>query len=165
MKACFKSSYSKGMLLATSVLSVVIVVALVLMGLQLANASAGSMAFMVYVAAFVLVFAAAVYAFVSQIDSVCLTSSDIIINKKVGRIVIPKKNIVHMAHKPSMSGDIRLCGVGGLFGRTGLFWSKGLGRYEAYVKDGNSLIEIKTTGKTYVVSCDNYQQLLSSVNA
>jgi hypothetical protein len=77
--------------------------------------------------------------------------------------VIPRNEIVQTSHKECMRGDVRLFGVGGLFGRIGWFWNKSIGRYLAFVKDGNSLIEIKTSGRTYVVSCDNYEQVLINI--
>lgn len=59
--------------------------------------------------------------------------------------------------------DVRVCGISGLFGHLGLFWNKNGGIYRAYVKNGNNMIEIKTIDKTYVISCDNHEELLKAL--
>lgn len=57
--------------------------------------------------------------------------------------------------------DVRLWGISGLFGHIGLFWNSNIGKYYAFVKDGNSMLEIKTRRKCYVISCDDYTQVVS----
>jgi len=100
------------------------------------------------------------YSFGSQIKYISLKEDSVIIKKMFGQVVINRRDILQIHHKKSITSDVRLWGISGLFGHIGLFWSKNTGRYSAFVKDGNSMIEIKTKGKCYVVSCDDYDQVL-----
>ena len=59
-----------------------------------------------------------------------------------------------------MAADLRVCGISGLFGHIGYFRHRTRGIYRAYVKDGDSMIEISTHSKIYVVSCDDCMQVV-----
>ena len=54
----------------------------------------------------------------------------------------------------ALTGSIRLCGNGGIFSFTGLYWSKKLGRFRAYVTDLNRSIVLKFADRTIVISPD-----------
>lgn len=156
----FKSSYSKPMLLATLFLLIVLLFAMgVIMG-QLNKVPAGSLSFVGLIAVVCFGLGSMVYAFMSQITYLCLTEDSLIIKKKFGQIIIPRKDILEVEYKKSINQDIRAWGISGLFGHIGWFWNKATGRYFALVKDGDSMLEIKTTGKCYVVSCDDYKKVL-----
>jgi hypothetical protein len=57
----------------------------------------------------------------------------------------------------AFSCTIRLCGNGGLFGISGLFWSKKLGRFRVYATSTKSddIIELTIAGKSVFISPDN----------
>ncbi len=156
----FKSSYSKSMLLATWFILIVLLFAAGVIISQLNKVSVGSLNFVGFVAVLCLVLGSMVYAFMSQITYLCLTEDSLIIKKKFGQITIPRKDILEVKYKKSINQDIRAWGISGLFGHIGWFWNKATGRYFALVKDGDSMLEIKTTGKCYVVSCDDYKEVL-----
>lgn len=159
----FKSSYSKGMLLSTCLLLVILAFAVYVAMDQLVNLPMGSLNFMGIAIVLCFVLGTILYAFASQIMYVCLTDKEVIIKKRIGQIVIPRNDIVEVSHKRTLGADLRVWGISGLFGHLGYFWNKDTGRYLAYVKDGNSLLEIKTKGKCYVVSCDDYNQVLNAL--
>lgn len=156
----FKSSYSKPMLLATCFLFVVVLFTICIVVNQLVKLPVGSSSFIGISIVLCFMLATLLYSFFSQIKYVCLTRENVIIKKMVGKIVIPRCDIVQVQHKKSLGADIRLWGISGLFGHIGWFWSKGVGRYLAFVKDGNSMLEIKTERKCYVVSCDDYEEVI-----
>lgn len=61
--------------------------------------------------------------------------------------------------------EIRIFGSGGFCGYTGLFKNKQIGKYNSYVGEYQKAFYIKTkTEKQYVMSCENYTELLSFVN-
>lgn len=160
----FKSSYSKGMLLSTYLLLAVLIFAVYIAISQLFHFPVGSLNFIGIGAALCFVLGTILYAFASQITYVCLTDEEVIIKKRMGQVVIPRQDIVQIRHKKTLGSDLRVWGISGLFGHLGYFWNKDTGRYMAYVKDGDSLLEIKTKGKCYVVSCDDYNQVLQALS-
>lgn len=157
----FKSSYSKGMLLSTSLVLILLLGAIYFTGSLMIDAPMGSSRFIVNGLILCVCVLALLYAFLVQIDRVCLTEHEVIVQKKWGRIVIPRDEIVQVESLQSLLSDIRLCGIGGLFGHMGLFWNQRLGVYHACVNNGNRMLVIKTTRKTYVVSCDERDELLA----
>lgn len=161
----FKSSYSKGMLLASCLLLIVLLSASFVVIDQLVDYQIGSLYFIARVLIIGLILATLLYAFTAQIESICLTKEHVIIQKKVGKIVIPRRDIIHVQPKRSLKRDVRVFGGSGPFGYLGWFWNRESGRYLAFIKDGNSMIEIKTTRKTYVVSCDDYKTVIEQINA
>ena len=54
-----------------------------------------------------------------------------------------------------MKGSIRLCGNGGIFSFTGLYRSRALGRYRAFVNDLNRTVVLRFANRTAVVSPDD----------
>ena len=48
----------------------------------------------------------------------------------------------------------RLCGIGGLFVFCGLFWSRKLGRYRAYITDPRRAVVLRFGNKVVVVTPD-----------
>lgn len=100
------------------------------------------------------------YAYVSQIKGIKVASGHLIIKKKIGEITIKTDDIRYIRHKKDILWDIRLWGISGLFGHFGWFWNQRSGSYFAIANNGNNLIEIKTSNKCYVVSCDRYEEVL-----
>jgi transcriptional regulator with XRE-family HTH domain len=62
----------------------------------------------------------------------------------------------------AMKGSLRLFGCGGLFSFTGLFTSRALGRYRAWVSDTQRTVVIETGGRTLVVSPDMPEQFVEA---
>jgi hypothetical protein len=68
---------------------------------------------------------------------------------------IPLHGITSVALMPdAMRASIRLCGNGGAFSFTGLFWNKMLGKYRAYVTDLHQTVVLKIENRTIVISPD-----------
>lgn len=59
--------------------------------------------------------------------------------------------------------SIRLLGKGGLFGFTGLFWSRSLGRYRAFVTDPAKAVVLKYEDRVIVVSPDPPSDFVAAV--
>ena len=160
----FKSSYSKPMLLATCFLLIILSFAIYIIINQMAKFPIDSFNFIGVGIALCFILATLLYSFLSQIRYVCLTKENLIIKKMLGKVIIPRCNILQVQHKKSLMFDVRLWGISGLFGHIGVFWNKSIGKYTAFVKDGSSMLEIKTEGKCYVVSCDDYVQMIKLLN-
>lgn len=157
----FKSSYSKCMLMATCLLLIVLLFAICIVANQLIRLPIDSLGFIGASAVLCFILITLLYAFFSQIEYVYLTEESVIIKKKFGEIIIHRFDIVQVQYKKSLMSDVRLWGISGLFGHIGLFWNSKIGKYSAFVKDGNSMLEIKTKEKCYVISCDDYTQLIN----
>jgi transcriptional regulator with XRE-family HTH domain len=65
----------------------------------------------------------------------------------------------------AMKGSLRLFGCGGLFSFTGLFTSRTLGRYRAWVSDSERTVVIETGGRKLVVSPDMPEQFVEAYAA
>lgn len=107
-----------------------------------------------------LVIVAFIYSYFNQIKQVEVTADKVVIRKVYGAITIPRKEILYARHRKTLTRAIKSWGVYGLFGLTGEFWEDKTGQFTVAVKDTQSLIEIKTSNKCYVVSCDRYEEVL-----
>ena len=96
----------------------------------------------------------------NQIKQVEVTADKVVIRKVYGAITISRKEILYARHRKTLTRAIKSWGVYGLFGLTGEFWEDKTGQFTVAVKDAQSLIEIKTSNKCYVVSCDRYEEVL-----
>ncbi|WP_226664848.1 PH domain-containing protein [Microbulbifer aggregans] len=65
----------------------------------------------------------------------------------------------------AMAGSIRLFGNGGLFGFIGLFRNNELGRYRAFVTDTSRTVVIRHGASTVVISPDDPERLVRSLNS
>lgn len=63
----------------------------------------------------------------------------------------------------AMRGSIRLWGNGGLYSFSGLFRSKALGSYRAFVTDQHNTVVLRFAGRTFVVSPASPQDFASDV--
>jgi len=90
--------------------------------------------------------------------SLSLTKDALVIQCLIHKVVLPLRVIssIEMADKPE-ENDIRLFGCGGLWGYTGLFRNKRMGKYVAYVGNPKQSFYIRLkSGKTYLVSCKEH---------
>ena len=157
----FKSTFSNAMLVSTILVCLLLVYALYSMVVQLPQYSYTSFTFWGISLAFCLVVLTMIYAFIQQLKMVIITDTDIIIQKMYGNIIIPINEIQEVSPKKHIASDIRTCGISGLFGHIGWFSNKQIGRYFALVKDGDSMLTIKTkNNKCYVISCQDHLQAM-----
>lgn len=157
----FKSSYSKCMALSTCLLLALLAFAICTIVDNLLTMPIGSFSFILALMVLCFILASLFYAFLSQIRYVCLTEDSVVIKKMFGRIFISRADILRVCYKKSLLYDVRLCGISGLFGHIGLFRNSKSGRYYACVNNGSAMLEIKTIDKCYVISCDDYMQVLN----
>lgn len=85
------------------------------------------------------------------------------VKRRIGSRKIPLVNIISIERYEGMWTDIRICGIGGVFGFTGWFTGD-KGRYFAYVGDHHNAFIITTSKKRkYVMSCDRPDELVAEV--
>ena len=80
----------------------------------------------------------------------------IVILRRYKSIVLERENIksIEPLNKRDMRGAIRTCGVGGLFGYFGHYYSNKLGSFKLFATSFDNLYLIKLwSGKTIVLSC------------
>lgn len=97
--------------------------------------------------------------------SIELTDEMLIIHKYAGQKKIPYSLISSVAPYSTRSiKEIRIWGIGGFIGYTGSFYNRRIGKYQSYVGNYNEafLITLKT-GKKYVISCRNHQNVISTL--
>ena len=100
--------------------------------------------------------------------SLLLTSDKLVIRCLIHRVHIPLSNIaiIETAQKYKDFTDIRVFGIGGLWGYIGLFRNKGVGKYFAYVGNPQQAFYIRLkSGRNYLVSCDNYLIFLAKLSS
>ena len=158
----FQSTFSNAMLVSTILVCLLLVYALYVMVVQLPQFSHTSFTFWGIALAFCFVVWTMLYAFSHQIKEVVISESELVIKKMLGSIIIPIKDIEGVALKQSIGSDIRIWVISGLFGHIGWFQNKQEGRYFALVKDGNSMLTIKTKNNgCYVFSCQDHLKAMS----
>lgn len=157
----FTSSFSKEMVWSTICLNLVIFGALIYTIYTFANTHFGDATWYVTLFIILILVVTYLYAFMNQIKGVNVTNEAVIIKKMMGDVTIPLNSIVRISSKSSMRTDIRIWGISGLYGHIGIFSDKVIGRYHAYVKDGNNLITIETKDDNYVVSCNNAKNVVT----
>lgn len=84
------------------------------------------------------------------------------IERRIGRKRIAIRDIIHIERYGGMGGDMRVCGVGGVFGFTGWFLGR-QGKYFAYVGDCHDTVMVTTARRSYLVSCDSPDELVTEV--
>lgn len=62
-----------------------------------------------------------------------------------------------------MSACLRLCGNGGFWSITGLYWNRRLGRFRAFVNDPSRAIALRFEKKCVVVSPDDQERFVRRV--
>lgn len=69
---------------------------------------------------------------------------------------------IHEAwHDPkAIKGSLRIFGNGGLFGMTGLYWSKSLGRFRLFATDPAKSVVLRLHDRTVVISPEDPQAFL-----
>jgi hypothetical protein len=66
---------------------------------------------------------------------------------------LPRAGLLFAEAAPdAMRGSIRLCGNGGFFAFTGLFWNRTLGRHRAFVTDPARTVVLRYAPRTVVIS-------------
>ena len=161
----FKSHFSKAMLVSTILVCLLLVYALYIMIIRMAQLPCTSFSFWGICLVFCFVVGTMIYAFTQQIKGVLITETDLIIKKMCGNIIIPIQDIREVSPKQNIAYDARIWGISGLFGHIGWFWNKRSGRFFALAKDGNSMLSIRTKAdKCYVISCQNHLQVMNLLN-
>ncbi len=159
----YRSSFSTGILRSTIALSAVLLLAACFIFYQLLNTSIGSVLWWSLLLPFAFIVFSLLYAFASQITGLYITDDTVVIKKMLGQITIRRDEIKQVQAKHNMLHDIRLWGISGLFGHIGLFGNRASGRYHAYIKNSKTLVFIETSGKNYVVSCDDATEVIENL--
>ena len=157
----FKSSYSKGYLLTTVLMVAFIVNIIWGAAYQMTIVPIGTPRFYWMAFSLVLFSYLPIYCFLSQIVSVNVDDERVIIQKKLGQIVLSRSEIVKVELAPKSRSTVNLFSLRGLFGSVGWFRNKELGTYFALVNNDKETVVIKTTRRTYVVSCNDREEMVS----
>jgi hypothetical protein len=90
-------------------------------------------------------------------------ADEIKIQRLISRIILPVQDILLLKKidDNNIFWSIRLFGSSGVGGYLGLFSNKKLGTYTMYATQKRNLILIKTIRKKYIVSCEQYDDLLN----
>ncbi|WP_445365825.1 PH domain-containing protein [Microbulbifer sp. ANSA001] len=81
------------------------------------------------------------------------------------RTRIPLQDLRKASADPSaMQGSIRIFGNSGLFGYTGLFQNKKLGRYRAFATDHDKAVVLNFPTKTLVITPDRPERMAEILN-
>lgn len=161
-----KISFSKGVWIISILTSIGIIACLIFLGndVFLQKNSHDIMKMIV----FFLVILAYIASLYFMPISLLLTSDKLVIRCLIHRVHIPLSNIavIETAQKYKDFTDIRVFGNGGLWGYTGLFRNKGVGKYIAYMGNPQQAFYIRLkSGRNYLVSCDNYLIFLAKLSS
>lgn len=97
--------------------------------------------------------------------SVEVKDGRLILNKIVGKLIIPLDGIESATLYSRDKPDMRLVGSGGFCGYLGLFYNKQTGRYSSYVGDySQAFLIILKNGKKYVLSSQDSDAVVAAIN-
>ena len=94
-----------------------------------------------------------------------LTESHIAVERLGWRTILPLAGLVAVTGEPEgLRGSLRLFGNGGLFGISGWFWNRRIGRFRAYATDpGRAVLLRYQDGRRVVVTPHDVQQFIVRV--
>ena len=96
------------------------------------------------------------------ISSVKVTADEksLIISRIIGKVVIPYTTIEHVELMPTLDLSWQLAGSSGFRGYNGIFRSRTLGKFTAYVGRKQDIIALRlTNGRFLAFSCLNPEQM------
>jgi hypothetical protein len=90
-------------------------------------------------------------------------NKNLYVNKIIGNIAIPINSIEDVRICTNETSNSVKFGSGGFFGYLGIFKNDILGSYYMYATDLSNRVVLKTSGKTYVISCETPQRLIDII--
>jgi hypothetical protein len=96
-----------------------------------------------------------------------LRGPDLLVLRPVGPVRIPLARIRAVGPVPSaaVAGALRVGGNGGLFGRYGRCWSRGLGPFRLYATRTSGLVMVETEREAFVLSPGEPEAFVEAVRA
>ena len=160
----FRSPYSK-FILVTTIIGMVLMhgAFMACMGGMFRNGF-GSGRFFTYLLIFAACVFVVLYAFCIQIRKVTVDDAALVIHRQIGKVRIPLNSITKVETKDEIGLDLRLWGISFFFGHYGLFYNRSLGRYRAYVKNGDQMVVVHTPNRVHVFSCERRDELIAMLN-
>ena len=160
----FRSPFSKFMLGSTIVGMVLMHGAFMACMGCMARSGVGTGRFFTYLLIFAACVFVVLYAFCIQIRKVTLNDATLVIHRQIGKVRIPLNTITKVETKDEIGLDLRLWGISFFFGHYGLFYNRNLGRYRAYVKNGDQMVVVHTPNRIHVFSCERRDELIEMLN-
>lgn len=160
----FRSPYSKFMLVTTIIGMVFMHGAFMACMGGMVRSDLGSGRFFTYLLIFAACVFVVLYAFCLQIRKVTVDDSALVIHRQIGKVRIPLNSITKVETKDEIGLDLRLWGISFFFGHYGLFYNRSLGRYRAYVKNGDQMVVVHTPNRVHVFSCERRDELIAMLN-
>lgn len=94
-----------------------------------------------------------------------LTPDTLLIRRLLWSTSVPLAELKSAEYLPgAMRGSIRTFGNGGFFSVTGLFWSRPLGSYRAFVTDLQRTVVLRFPGRTLVLSPESPEDFVRVVS-
>ena len=160
----FRSPYSKFMLVTTIIGMVLMHGAFMACMGGMVRSDLGSGRFFTYLLIFAACVFVVLYAFCIQIRKVTVDDATLVIHRQIGKVRIPLNSITKVETKDEIGLDLRLWGISFFFGHYGLFYNRSLGRYRAYVKNGDQMVVVHTPNRIHVFSCERREELIAMLN-
>ena len=161
----YNSTYSKQLMFSTAVFSVLFISIIAILAYRLPEMRQASYAFYTSMFAILVLCFVLLHGFCFQIRNVEYNDKKLTVKRLIGEVNIPLDDIQSIGRKKSLFRDMRIFGIGGLFGYIGYFRGGDCGNYTAYANNGDNAFYIKTkSGKCYVASCDDVDSLIQKLS-
>ena len=96
--------------------------------------------------------------------TVTLSESSLVLRRGIGRKQFNYSDIEYVEAYDNKKIAARLCGIGGLFGFIGRYYTEGIGHYFSYVGDYSQAFYFQLkSGKKYMLSCEDREQVISLI--
>lgn len=96
---------------------------------------------------------------------ISLTEDRLILTKGASRLTLRYADIQDVRmYDPRSTGNIRVFGIGGIFGYVGRYYNRDIGYYTSYVGDYSQAFLLETrTRKKYLLSCDRAARMVEEI--
>lgn len=105
-----------------------------------------------------------VYMLVVIPQAICLGEKQLFIKRAFNKKSIVYSSIKKVIPYNEVQSDIRYFGSNGFLGYIGVMGSTQYGRYYSYVKNAKQQVLILTTGKSYLLSCDDRDSFIKELS-
>jgi hypothetical protein len=99
------------------------------------------------------------------VRSYSITGGHLSIGRLLWSTTIPLLGIHEAIHDPTaIKGSLRIFGNGGLFGITGLYWNKNLGRFRLFATDPKKAVVLRLHDRIVVISPEEPEAFLQELD-
>ena len=105
-----------------------------------------------------------IFSYVYAPIRITLSENSLVLHRGIGKKQFNYSDIERVEVFNNNHIALRLCGIGGIFGFIGRYYTEGIGHYFSYVGDSSQAFYFQLkSGKKYMLSCEDREQVISLI--